>query len=603
MLKSVSGLVSYWRARGSSQNSRATPFSGRRAERMLIGPWSAASPDYIGVCPGFSNGRVPSMISSVVLFLATLAGCTGVVADPLVANSAAPQTPAGLSSPATPTRTLQLGTNLDANSYYDSGGRWVNASHQFSGFFGCKDYTDQGYPLEDADAICEMKGYPAGTYHLSYQGTATIVIPGATVQNVQGPTAAAGADGVTTAEVVVAQADNFLRIHVSKLDPQHPLRNLKLICPGYPVDTTQVFRPEYAKWLAPFTTVRFMDWEMMNSNAQQHWNQHIKPDQWDQTSFGVAYEYMVSLANDAHKDAWVCVPLQADDDYVRHLAQLCTQFKQKVHVELSNELWNDGMRVNFMANWTPANDPVVGLAWDGKFENGKIVPYTDANGHQVPGTDGRCRSARRAAERAAQVGRIFRNVFASRAGQLRIVWAGQAMWDAWARDGLQWIDAKWPGGAAAAFDELAIAPYFVFRQDLPAHATIEQCFQSCRNYIDHDLSPNLDAHAVLATKYHLALITYEGGQHLFPWGEPITGPGNLPTAMQTDPRMGQLYTHLLNVCQQKGFVLFMNFSYISPWSKWGYWGVLQSNLGPATPRYQALADWSAGKTPPADAQP
>lgn len=540
------------------------------------------------------------MLSSVFAILATLAGCVGVVADPIAAKSAAPPTPASASPSATTDR-MSLGTNLDANSYYDSGGRWVNAAHQFSGFFGCKDYTSLGYPLEDADAISVMKGYPAGTYHLYYEGTATIGIAGAQMANVQTHDATPGTESTTTADVLVPQADSVLRIHVTRLDRLHPLRNLKLMCPSYSVDTTQVFRPEYTRWLAPFACLRFMDMESMNSNTQQHWNQRIKPDRWDQTSFGVAYEYMVSLANDARKDAWVCVPLQADDDYVRQLAVLCTQFKQTVHVELSNELWNDGMRINFMANWTPANDPVAGLAWDGKIESGKIVPFTDASGHTVARMDGRSRAARRAAERAAQVGKIFRDAFAARSSKLRIVWAGQAMWDAWARDGLEWVDAKWPGGAAAAFDELAVAPYFLFGK-LPDHASLDQCFQSCRNYIDHDLAPNLDAHAALARKYHLALVAYEGGQHLFPWGEPIDTPANLPTVMQTDPRMAQLYSHLLSVCQQKGFVLFMNFSYISPWSKWGYWGVLQSNAGPATPRYQALADWSAGKAPP-DAQP
>ena len=533
--------------------------------------------------------RVQSMLTCAVLVLAAAGGCVDV-------PNGAPVQQVAANSPAAPAR-MALGTNLDANAYYDSGGKWVNVAHQFSGFFGCKDYGVNGYPLEDADAICEMRGYPAGTYHLSYEGSATVSIAGAQLVNVQ-QSGAGQTNNLTTADVIVPKADNLLRIHVSNIDPKRPLNHLKLICPGYDVNTTEVFRPEYTKWLAPFGTLRFMDWEMMNNNTQPHWNQRIQPDQWDPTSFGMAYEYIVAMANALHKDAWVCVPLDADDDYVRQLAQLFTQIKQKVHVELSNELWNDGMQVQFMANWKPANDPATCLKWDGKIENGKIVPFTDASGNQTAGTNGRTRAARRAAERAAQVGKIFRDAFGNRARQVRVVWAGQAMWDAWARDGLEWIDAKSPGGAAAAFDELAVAPYFQFSKSLPDHATLDQCFQACRDYIDKDLSPNLDAHAALASKYHLTLVTYEGGQHLLPWGEPIDGPGNLPTQMQTDPRMADLYTHLLTVSQQKGFALFMNFSTMGTWSKWGYWGVLQSNAGPATPRYQALADWSMGKSAP-----
>jgi fibronectin type 3 domain-containing protein len=66
-------------------------------------------------------------------------------------------------------------------------------------------------------------------------------------------------------------------------------------------------------------------------------------------SQGVAWEYMILLANATHHDMWINIPVSADDDYVNQLAQLILNGNQytrgldkdlNVYVELSNEVWN-----------------------------------------------------------------------------------------------------------------------------------------------------------------------------------------------------------------------------------------------------------------------
>jgi hypothetical protein len=66
-------------------------------------------------------------------------------------------------------------------------------------------------------------------------------------------------------------------------------------------------------------------------------------------SQGVAWEYMIMLANATHHDMWINIPDPADDDYVTQLATLILNGNQytrgldrdlHVYVEYSNEVWN-----------------------------------------------------------------------------------------------------------------------------------------------------------------------------------------------------------------------------------------------------------------------
>src|SRR5208283_406493 len=61
--------------------------------------------------------------------------------------------------------------------------------------------------------------------------------------------------------------------------------------------------------------------------------------------YGLAWEYIVQLANQSGKDAWINIPIAATDDYIRQLALLLKKWLKpniRIYIEHSNEVWNFG---------------------------------------------------------------------------------------------------------------------------------------------------------------------------------------------------------------------------------------------------------------------
>ncbi len=64
---------------------------------------------------------------------------------------------------------------------------------------------------------------------------------------------------------------------VERTDPSDPIRNIRVLMPGYEqaaVWGAQPFHPALLEFLRPFGLLRFMDW--MESNAE------VLPVEWDQ---------------------------------------------------------------------------------------------------------------------------------------------------------------------------------------------------------------------------------------------------------------------------------------------------------------------------------
>ncbi|MDB5360389.1 MAG: Fibronectin type domain protein [Rhodospirillales bacterium] len=159
------------------------------------------------------------------------------------------------------------------------------------------------------------------------------------------------------------------------------ITNLSIMRPVAPGSTTthapgELFSAQYKSYLSYFTGVRFMDYMATNGNKQAHWSDRVTPaapSQYQPVSGygwqgkGASLEYLVALANETGKDAWINVPLYVDDDYVTKLAQLLAYGSDgttpytspqanpaypplnsnlKVYLEYSNELWNTAYQQN-----------------------------------------------------------------------------------------------------------------------------------------------------------------------------------------------------------------------------------------------------------------
>lgn len=485
---------------------------------------------------------------------------------------------------------MRLGINLDINTDYTTGG-WTDVSRLFTGWYNCQHYNADGYPLDNgAQCQSHMLGTAAGTYKLSFDGTAALTPS-------WGPTLAsiAKSGSTTTADLIVPHANCLMMWTVTGLNNADQFRNLHIYAPGSTA-TSPTFRPEWTKWLKPFTVVRSIDWACVNvSNGDISanpalktnpvaWSNRVAPTSWDQTSRGVAYEYFLTLAQQAGIIPWINVPYMADDDYVRSLAKLCATYNLPVqYVEVGNENWNNGFG-QWRQNYDAANNP-PNMAVDGDISTGSVVAYPGGQ----PGTNGNVRANRLAAERARHVGNIFRDVLGSH--RVRIVLGGQHMNPQVATDGLAWVAAKY-GDTDRAFDVLAIAPYFPISQPAAQGATLQSIAASAQAFITGDCASFIKQHKLIADKYGLSLVGYEGGQSYFPWSDPPGGPGDLPTLLQTDPLMGQLYQAWLGVCAANGISLLNHCSFMRPWVKGGLFALQQDVTDVPGQKWTALANYN-----------
>lgn len=83
----------------------------------------------------------------------------------------------------------------------------------------------------------------------------------------------------------------------------------------------QIFHPLFLQRLARFSVLRFSGWARAAKAAAPTWGQRVTPAWYTQGGpRGVAFEYMVMLANELGVDLWLSVPHHANDDFVIKLA-------------------------------------------------------------------------------------------------------------------------------------------------------------------------------------------------------------------------------------------------------------------------------------------
>ncbi|GAB4170152.1 MAG: hypothetical protein Fur0032_08920 [Terrimicrobiaceae bacterium] len=195
-----------------------------------------------------------------------------------------------------------------------------------------------------------------------------------------------------------------LWIEVHAVNPSNPPTSLKVWLPD-PTNPTgqtlegQFWHPVFLERLRdmPLRFLRFMDWGQTNGSPQVVWGDRRLPSHVTQTGTlnrrppadgfsgnrptGVAYEYMVMLANEIGTDLWVCVPHLADDTYIRKLARLIRfgsdgiepysapqaspvfpplRSDLKVWVEYSNEIWSSGSSFP-QGNWAQQQANAQGI--------------------------------------------------------------------------------------------------------------------------------------------------------------------------------------------------------------------------------------------------
>ena len=234
-----------------------------------------------------------------------------------------------------------IGVNLEALTYYSRGLIFADAMLQGQNFYGGSDAS--GNPTADQQVIVFSNCTPAfaGTYKFVCKGQPTLkpVVSFATVAN----QAYDAAKDTTTADITLTaqqiQAVPQMAINIGNV-VAGKVSNVQVWRPGANVGVDRFYGP-FVKLLAPFDTVRFMDFLSTNGSTQVKWADRPLPTDRNYTIKGGCYEDALLLCKQTNKAPWLCIPCQADDDYLKQLVALVKQrARGPVYIEWSNEIWN-----------------------------------------------------------------------------------------------------------------------------------------------------------------------------------------------------------------------------------------------------------------------
>jgi hypothetical protein len=383
-----------------------------------------------------------------------------------------------------------------------------------------------GWPTEDFQTTVLTAGpNTVGTYQLSAvcaQDPMISFTGGAMVQNqTYDPTT-----GLVTADVVISNP-NFTTITMTFTNTGGGATDIKLYQPGYALSSTQIVTTPVLNLLERSDTIRFMSWQDTPLDPTVDWAERaqVTDARYDGPQ-GVPYEILIELANQLHKNLWICVPEQASDDYITQLANLIKNGDTvdgvtypgldpslDVYIEHGNEVWN---------NIYPENGWALAAAQ--AYLTSGASPNLEDQG-PIPNSE---LALRYHDMRTVQISQIFASVFGTSAINTRIrpVLGLQLGGDTTgiALANLDWVARNYPGGPSAYLYGVAVNAYikpveagFIDSMETRTNTTPQEWLNEWQAGVNSYRSPtgadhiNVTNVAALATNFGLKLMAYEGG--------------------------------------------------------------------------------------------
>ncbi len=483
--------------------------------------------------------------------------------------------------------------------------------------------------------------YPAGEYVVTYEGEGTVEY-GYDARKDE----ARSANGRDVVNVTPGETPLGFLLKITQTDPNGTgdyIRNIRVEMPN--VDVSQQFHPHFLQNIRKYKTIRMMDWQRTNWNAEGpvrgaegvqiepidvlndatenpyynarptenargdvqllEWSERPLPTDVRYTSEkGMPVEVMIDLVNELNADVWFNMPHHASDDYMAKFAEL-TEARlnagQRVYIEYSNEVWNDGF---YQSEWVKARGEEM---WPESNESGfkKLLSYYGV--------------------RSAEMCNIWKAAFSTNPERVICVIATQSA-NPWV--GEQMLDCPlWDNAPCHAYvDAVAVAPYFgqhighpanyaVVREWLnEADGGLTKLFEELEHgtvlqnsSIEQKTLPltitRMSDYRDVADSRDLSLVAYEGGQHLVGVGSPQWDDAlaTLFAEANRDPRMAALYTTYFAAWHNTDGEMFVNFNSVSRYSRWGNWGAQEHNLQEIAVKRDAIethiantpCDWAA----------
>jgi hypothetical protein len=440
------------------------------------------------------------------------------------------------------------------------------------------------------------ENFPSGNYVVTYQGQGSISYGlGATKNEAL---SIAGRDVVP-----INPSNGGILLRITATNPSNYIRNISFFkeSDGEAINT-EIFSEDFLNRISAYSVLRFMDWMRTNNSIVSTWSSRaLNSNARFSSANGVPLETMISLSNKIDKAPWFNMPHQATTDYISNFAAIVRDSLEpglNVYVEYSNEIWNPAFA---QGNWV---EEQAELEWPGGPASGftkRINLY---------------------GKKSAETCDIWRTVFGSAANRVICVAASQAA-NSWtaseALDCPMWEEAPCYGHGISA---LAIAPYFGnYLGEYEHYATVKdwttladgglsKLFEELSTGGNLVNGPSggaiaqsfswIEQNKVITTARDLDLITYEGGQHLVGVAEvaddiAIT---ELFTSANRDPRMGSLYRLYLEGWNSRASSLFIHFTDISDYSRYGSWGAVEKIGQIISPKSEALMAYALGEDGP-----
>jgi hypothetical protein len=484
-----------------------------------------------------------------------------------------------------PTASSWLGVNVAGDL------PWADITHQLTGFDTPPAQLDaDGYPKPGASGVSQTDmGFllPSGTYKISYEGSGALAVSG--IAAVTGAWQLAGSEHRATLTVTGTPGEfgHMLKLAITNTGAQ-TITAIHIYAPGIDYATPEMFRSQLLALLAPFRTLRFMDWENTNGSTLANWADRTSPTRFGSSPQGFAYEAIAELVNVTGKDSWITIPEHATDDFVHELARLFaakldfTRITAARHaqgiaapfeliVEYSNETWNGGFTAyQTLLAAANANPQRYTGMYDGTY--GPSFMTSNANLMKVGQYE---------ADRLVTIGTIFKQELGASSSIVKPVLSGWALGAAYSDVGLRFIRAH-HGEPKDHVAYVAQAPYFDV--DAMQTAALDTLFASANANIQAMHATFMDF-AKLGAEYGIAIAAYEGGQGL-------SGTTNqtIKHLAQHDRRMYEAYNAYFSLWKQDlGKSLFCQFTLAGTPGvpdfiyQYGYWGsIISIDEDPAT---------------------
>ena len=371
------------------------------------------------------------------------------------------------------------------------------------------------------------------------------------------------------------QSDGNIWVNIEHSDAGNYVRNFRLLRQedeNADIDS-EPFYAGFLEKIAPFRVLRFMDLGATNSNPLVNWADRTRTSRLTYAvSGGIPYEVMIQLANQSHKSVWLCVPHQADSNYVAQMARL---FRDQldpelvVYLEYSNEVWN----------------------W--------IFAQAHYNVQTAPSN---LNYGRAMAEKAARTFRIWHDVFGDQKSRIRRVLGLQAGYNYLNEQILSQLHpSEWDLASPASY--IGLDHGSTGNPVLNAASTPQDLVENARNNWIKNI-PALRQDYSNIRLFGKGIVNYEGGQHFV--GDVFGSTYPYQQAMydaQYTQEIYNLYRDMLDTVRNWGGRMFGNFILSGRQeSIYGSWGVLNDiDIEPpylqSAPKYQALLDQLCPMTP------